>query len=63
MMVWKMFFLFNWVIFRFQPLIFRGVYVVYANSSGVGELFMLLCGDQWEHPSQHSDSDRELVAI
>ena len=25
MMVWKMIFLFNWVIFRFQPLIFRGV--------------------------------------
>ena len=27
MMVWKMIFIFNWVIFRFQPLIFRGVHV------------------------------------
>ena len=24
-LAWKMFFFFNWVIFRFQPFIFRGV--------------------------------------
>ena len=27
MEVWKMIFPFNWVIFRFQPLVFRGVYI------------------------------------
>ena len=31
MMVWKMIFLFNWVIVRFQPLIFRGVEAVSMN--------------------------------
>ena len=35
MMVWKMIFLFNWVIFRFQPLIFRGVSPSCSMGSGI----------------------------
>ena len=58
MEVWKMIFLFNWVIFRFQPFIFRGVGVLlfwWEQAWGLGQgppllyslSFLLACGMFW----------------
>ena len=38
--VWKMMFLFNWVIFRFQPLIFLMVSLIVSSVGGLTDLFL-----------------------